>query len=166
VRCPFCHTEDKDRVIDSRPVEGGDAIRRRRVCDHCNRRYTTYERVQEVVRLMVVKKDGSRVPFDRNRILEGIQKACYKRPVSAELIAKIVDAVEERAARQFDREVPSPFIGQEVMEILRRTDAIAYVRFASVYHEFKDLGELVQEANEIIEKNRHEDPGQSDLFAE
>jgi transcriptional repressor NrdR len=166
VRCPFCHTEDKDRVIDSRPVEGGEAIRRRRVCDHCHRRYTTYERVQEVVRLTVVKKDGSRVPFDRNKILEGIQKACYKRPVSAERIAKIVDAVEERVARQFDREVPSPFVGQQVMECLRLTDPIAYVRFASVYHEFKDLGELVQEANEVMEKNRNEVPGQSDLFAE
>jgi transcriptional repressor NrdR len=166
VRCPFCHTEDKDRVIDSRPVEGGEAIRRRRICDHCNRRYTTYERVQEVVRLAVVKKDGSRVPYDRNKILDGIQKACYKRPVSAELIAKIVDAVEERVARQFDREVPSSFIGEQIMEFLRRTDPIAYVRFASVYHEFKDLGELVQEANDVMEKNRNEVPGQSDLFTD
>ncbi len=164
VRCPFCHNTDEDRVIDSRPVEGGDAIRRRRACDHCNRRYTTYERIEETVRLTVVKKDGSRVPFNRNAIADGIQKACYKRPVSAEMIARIVDTVEETIAREFQREVPSSFIGEKVMEFLRQTDQIAYVRFASVYRQFKDLGELMNEAQNVIEKARTEDPSQSDMF--
>ena len=164
MRCPFCHNTDEDRVIDSRPVEGGDAIRRRRACDHCNRRYTTYERIEEAVRLTVVKKDGARVPFNRNSIADGIQKACYKRPVSAEMIARIVDAVEEATARQFQREVPSSFIGEKVMEFLRQTDQIAYVRFASVYRQFKDLGELMDEAQDVMEKARTQDPSQSDLF--
>lgn len=164
MRCPFCHNTDEDRVIDSRPVEGGAAIRRRRACDHCHRRYTTYERIEEAVRLTVVKKDGSRVPFNRNAIADGIQKACYKRPVSAEAIARIVDSVEEAAAQNHQREVSSSFLGEKVMEFLRQTDQIAYVRFASVYRQFKDLGELVSEAQNVIEKARTADPDQSDLF--
>src|SRR6202020_378038 len=102
--CPFCHTDDKDRVIDSRPVEDGHAIRRRRVCEKCTRRYTTYERIEETVRLQVVKKDGTRVPFDRNRILAGVQKACYKRPVSAEVLAKSGASIEEEFSRTHHRE--------------------------------------------------------------
>src|SRR4029077_3137473 len=99
MRCPFCHVDDKDRVIDSRPVEGGGAIRRRRVCEKRKRRYTTYERIEETVRLQGVKKDGTRVPYDRNKLLTGVHRACYKRPVPAEHIAKVVDAVEEEVSR-------------------------------------------------------------------
>jgi transcriptional repressor NrdR len=165
VRCPFCHTVDQDHVLDSRPVEGGESIRRRRECEHCNRRFTTYERIEEVVRLMVVKKDGSRIPFDRNRIIAGIQKACYKRPISAEAIARIVDAVEEQVVQKYQREVPSTFIGEQVMHHLRQTDAIAYVRFASVYREFRDLGELVDEARDMMNHAQSKDPDQTDLFS-
>jgi transcriptional repressor NrdR len=152
-------------VIDSRPVEDGQAIRRRRVCEGCKRRYTTYERIEETVRLQVIKKDGTRVPFDRNKLLSGIQKACYKRPVSSENIAKLVDAVEEEVARSYQREVPSKLIGEVVMKYLRRIDPIAYVRFASVYREFRDVRQLVDEAQDVLERSKSENPGQQDLFA-
>jgi len=115
MRCPYCHVDGKDRVIDSRPVEDGHAIRRRRVCENCSRRYTTYERIEETVRLQVVKKDGTRVPFDRNKLLAGVQKACYKRPVPGEKVAKIVDAVEEEISRTGQREVESRLIGEIVI---------------------------------------------------
>lgn len=164
MRCPFCHVEDQDRVIDSRPVEDGQAIRRRRVCEKCKRRYTTYERIEETVKLQVVKKDGTRIPFDRNRVLAGVQKACYKRQVSAENIVKIVDAVEEEVARSYQREVPSQFIGETVMKYLRRVDPIAYVRFASVYREFRDVHQLVEEAQDVMQRAKEEDPTQQDLF--
>jgi transcriptional repressor NrdR len=164
VRCPFCHTVDEDHVLDSRPAEGGESIRRRRECEHCKRRFTTYERIEEVVRLTVVKKDGSRVPFDRNLIFTGIQKACYKRPVSAEVIARIVDAVEEQVVQKYQREAPSSFIGEQVMHFLRQADPIAYVRFASVYREFRDLGELVDEARGMMAQAQSKDPDQTDLF--
>ena len=165
MRCPFCHAQDKDRVIDSRPVEDGHAIRRRRICEGCKRRYTTYERIEETVRMQVIKKDGTRVPFDRNKLLSGIQKACYKRPVSSENIAKLVDAVEEEVSRSYQREVPSDAIGETVMKYLRRMDPIAYVRFASVYREFRDVRQLVDEAQAILERTKHESPGQQDLFS-
>jgi transcriptional repressor NrdR len=164
MRCPYCRTDEKDRVIDSRPVEDGTAIRRRRVCESCNRRYTTYERIEETVRMMVIKKDGTRVPFDRNRILAGIQKALYKRPVASDQIAKVVDAIEEEVSRTFQREVPSGFIGERVMGYLRQLDPIAYVRFASVYREFSDLGELVHEAQDVLDATKDQTPGQIDLF--
>ena len=153
MRCPYCHADDKDRVIDSRPVEDGQAIRRRRTCENCTRRYTTYERIEETIRLQVIKKDGTRVPFDRNRILAGVQKACYKRPVSAEVLAKVVDSIEEEISRTYQREVPSNIIGEIVMKYLRRLDPIAYVRFASVYREFRDVRQLVDEAQDVM-RNR------------
>ena len=165
MRCPYCHIDDKDRVIDSRPVEDGQAIRRRRVCENCNRRYTTYERIEETVRLQVIKKDRTRVPYDRNKLLAGVQKACYKRPVSGEQIAKIVDAVEEEVSRTGKREVESTFIGEIVMKYLRRIDAIAYVRFASVYREFRDVQQLVDEAQQVIDSDQLNNPDQQDLFA-
>jgi transcriptional repressor NrdR len=164
MRCPFCHTDDQDRVIDSRPVEEGQAIRRRRLCEKCTRRYTTYERIEETVRLQVIKKDGTRVPFDRNRVLTGMQKACYKRPVSAETIAKVVDSVEEEISRTYQREVPSHVIGEIVMRYLRRLDPIAFVRFASVYREFRDVRQLVDEAQDVMRRARDDDPTQQDLF--
>lgn len=166
MRCPYCHVDDKDRVIDSRPVEEGQAIRRRRVCESCSRRYTTYERIEETVRLMVVKKDGTRIPFDRNRILEGIQKACYKRPVPADQIAKLVDAIEEEVSRNYQREVPSKAIGERVMRYLKRLDQVAYIRFASVYREFRDLGALIDEAQDVLKNTKEPNPGQADLFDE
>jgi transcriptional repressor NrdR len=152
-------------VIDSRPVDEGQSIRRRRVCENCNRRFTTYERIEETNRLMVVKKDGSRVPFDRNRILTGIQRACYKRSISAEQLGRVVDAIEEDISRKFQREVKSEYVGDRVMRHLKRMDKIAYVRFASVYHAFKDLGELLDEAN-ALNANQDRAPGQQELFAE
>ena len=165
MRCPYCHVDDKDRVIDSRPVEDGQAIRRRRVCEHCTRRYTTYERIEETVRLQVIKKDRTRVPYDRNKLLAGVQKACYKRPVSGEQIAKIVDAVEEEVSRTGKREVESSFIGELLMKYLRRIDAIAYVRFASVYREFRDVQQLVDEAQQVMDADQLNNPDQQDLFA-
>ena len=155
---------DQDRVIDSRPVEGGESIRRRRICEHCSRRFTTYERIEDTIRLTVAKKDGTRVPFDRKLILEGVQKACYKRPVSAEAIVKLADAVEEEVARLPSREVPSSVIGELVMKYLRATDPIAYVRFASVYRQFKDIGELMSEAQNIMDNPPNKDPYQNNLF--
>ena len=164
MRCPYCHVDGKDRVVDSRPVEDGNAIRRRRVCDNCNRRCTTYERVEETIRLQVVKKDGTRVPYDRNRLLAGIQKACYKRPVPGDQIAKMVDAVEEEVSRTGRREVESKMIGDLVMKYLKRIDPIAYVRFASVYRQFQDVRELVDEAQDIMNNGPNNDPDQKDLF--
>lgn len=166
MRCPYCHIDDQDRVIDSRPVEDGQAIRRRRVCEKCQRRYTTYERIEETVRLMVIKKDGTRIPFDRNRILAGIQKACYKRPVPSDQIAKVVEIIEEHITRNFQREVPSQFIGEQVMTYLRHLDQIAYVRFASVYREFRDLGALIDEAQDVLNCSQNDTPGQQPLFSE
>jgi transcriptional repressor NrdR len=164
MRCPYCHVDDKDRVIDSRPVEDGQAIRRRRVCENCSRRYTTYERIEETVKLQVIKKDGTRVPFDRNKLLAGVQKACYKRAVPADKIAKVVDAVEEEVSRTGQREVNSKLIGEIAMKYLRRIDPIAYVRFASVYREFHDVRQLVDEAQEVLENPVDNDPSQQDLF--
>ena len=146
-------------------MEGGESIRRRRECEHCHRRFTTYERIEDVVRLTVVKKDGSRVPFDRNLIFAGIQKACYKRPISAETIARIVDAVEEQVVLKYQREAPSSFIGEQVMHYLRKTDPIAYVRYASVYRQFRDLGELVDEARNMMENAQPKNPDQRDMFS-
>ncbi len=148
MQCPFCGG-DKDKVIDSRSSDGGRAVRRRRMCLCCNRRFTTYERSEESVRITVLKKDGSRSPYDRQRILSGLEKACYKRPVSDRQLLRIVEAVEESIFRNYDKEVPSSFIGDTVIEILRRVDKVAYIRFASVYREFQDVGELIKEAKDV-----------------
>jgi len=149
VRCPFCK-EDRDKVIDSRSSDSGRVVRRRRQCLVCKRRFTTYEKTGESFKLHVVKKDKSRVPYDRDKIVNGLQKACYKRPVSGEQIQQIVDKTEEDIFRQFDREVSSVFIGERVMRHLRSVDKIAYIRFTSVYREFKDAGELIEEVNRVI----------------
>lgn len=151
MRCPFCK-EDRDKVIDSRSSEGGRVIRRRRQCLACKRRFTTYEKIGESFKLYVTKKDGSRVPYDREKIVAGLQKACYKRPVSAEQIQQIVDKVEESVFRNFDKEVSSTFIGESVMKQLRKVDKVAYIRFASVYRDFKDAGELIDEVREAIQR--------------
>lgn len=151
MRCPFCK-EDKDRVVDSRASEGGRVIRRRRQCLLCKKRFTTYEKAGEGYRLQVIKKDKSRVPYDRDRIIAGLQKACYKRPVSAEQVQQIADRVEEEIFKRFDKEVSSAVIGEAVMKCLREVDEVAYVRFASVYRQFKDAGELIEEVSRVIEQ--------------
>jgi transcriptional repressor NrdR len=151
VRCPFCK-EDNDKVIDSRSSDAGRVIRRRRQCLACKRRFTTYEKTGDSIKLHVVKKDKSRVPYDRDKIIVGLQKACYKRPVSAEQIQQITDKIEEDVFRRFDREVTSAFIGECVMKHLRDVDKVAYIRFASVYREFKDAGELIDEVTRAIQE--------------
>ncbi len=161
VKCPFCK-EDSDKVVDSRSSEMGRVIRRRRQCLACGRRFTTYEKIGESFKLTVVKKDNMRVPYDRDKVVGGLQKACYKRPVSAEQIQQIADRVEEDIFRNFDKEVSSAFIGESVMRHLRATDKVAYIRFASVYRDFKDADELIDEVSQAIAET--ERAGQPKLF--
>lgn len=161
MRCPFCK-EDSDKVVDSRASDEGRVIRRRRQCLACKKRFTTYEKIGESFKLYVVKKDESRVPYDREKILSGLQKACYKRPVSVEQIQQIADKVEEDIFKNFDKEVLSSFIGESVMTHLRRVDKVAYIRFASVYRDFKDADELIEEMTQAIAET--EQAGQAKLF--
>jgi transcriptional repressor NrdR len=165
MRCPFCNA-DKDslKVIDSRTCDGGKSIRRRRQCLNCKKRFTTYERVEENIKLTVVKKDGRRVPWDRAKIQSGLERACFKRPVPERDLNRIVDEVEDEVFKSHDREVPTQAIGQLVTERLRRLDEVAYVRFASVYRRFKTLEELVEEARAVLDAKRFEDPTQGKLF--
>jgi len=137
--------------VDSRSSDSGRVIRRRRQCLACKRRFTTYERTGESFRLHVVKKDKTRVPYEREKIISGLQKACYKRSISAEEIQQIADRTEEDIFRSFDKEVTSAFIGECVMKHLRDVDKVAYIRFASVYREFKDAGELIDEVSRAIQ---------------
>jgi transcriptional repressor NrdR len=143
MKCPFCR-DDNDRVLDSRTSQDGFAIRRRRECLSCKRRYTTYERLEEMT-LKVVKKDGVRELFDREKIRQGLARACWKRPISDEQIEGVVLEVENAVYAQFDTEVESRAIGEMVMEQLGRLDQVAYVRFASVYRDFKDVDDFVDE---------------------
>lgn len=149
MRCPFCK-EDNDKVVDSRSSDSGRVIRRRRQCLVCERRFTTYEKTSESFKLHVVKKDKSRVPYDREKVIGGLQKACYKRPVSAEDIQLVADKAEEDVFRRFDKEVTSAFLGECIMKHLRDLDKVAYIRFASVYREFQDAGELLDEVTKAI----------------
>ncbi len=152
MRCPFCqHMED--RVIDSRLTKDGDMIRRRRECANCQRRFTTYERVEETLPL-VVKKDGRREAFDRSKILSGLQKACEKRPISVTVLEKLIDRIEQRLQDSGEREVHSREIGEQIMEELQKLDEIAYVRFASVYRSFRDVNEFMNEVKELLEKGK------------
>ena len=155
MRCPYCKA-DQDRVIDSRATSDGYSIRRRRECEQCSRRFTTYERMEEAP-LRVVKKDGSRVPFDRNQIYKGMIKACEKRPVSMEDLDNITSSIERKLSEMFDREVGSKYIGQLVMEELKKLDQVAYVRFASVYREFKDVEQFVLELKPLLMKDSGRD---------
>ncbi|MBM4087521.1 MAG: transcriptional repressor NrdR [Planctomycetes bacterium] len=152
MKCPFCKA-DNDKVVDSRASDEGMSIRRRRECLACLRRYTTYERVEDTP-LRVIKKDGRRVPFERSKILEGLRKACEKRPISTEQLDRVVDDIEVEIYRKYDREVPSKDIGQLVMERLRALDKVAYVRFASVYREFKDVSEFVAELKPMLSSDQ------------
>lgn len=151
MRCPYCKS-DNDRVIDSRASADGFAIRRRRVCRECGRRYTTYERV-EGASLRVVKKSGARVEFDRQKILAGLLRACEKRPVSVDQLEQLVDRVERQCMEAFDKEVPSKVIGELVIQELPALDQVAYVRFASVYREFKDVTQFLDELEPMLEKS-------------
>jgi transcriptional repressor NrdR len=167
MRCPFCDADKESlKVIDSRACEGGRAIRRRRECLKCSKRFTTYERIEDQIKLTVIKKDGSRVPWDRLKVLDGLERACYKRPVEAGELMRIVEEVEDEIFRGHDKEVPSAVIGQLVTDKLRRLDQVAYVRFASVYRQFKTLDDLVQEAKAVLDAQRYEVPGQGRLFIE
>ncbi len=161
MRCPFCK-EDHDRVVDSRSSDAGRIIRRRRQCLACKKRFTTYEKIGESFKLCVVKKDNSRVPYDRDKIIGGLQKACYKRPISAEQIQQIADKAEEDIFRNFDKEVSSTFVGESVMKHLRDVDKVAYIRFASVYRDFEDAGELIEEVSQAIQETEY--IGQPKLF--
>ena len=152
MRCPFCQNMD-DRVIDSRLSKDGDMIRRRRECSHCQRRFTTYERVEETLPL-VIKKDGRRETFDRGKILAGLQRACEKRPISVEVLEKLIDRIEQRLQDAGEREVHSREIGERIMQELQNLDEVAYVRFASVYRSFKDVNEFMNEVKELLEKGQ------------
>jgi transcriptional repressor NrdR len=149
MKCPFC-AYIEDRVIDSRLSQDGNATRRRRECLRCSKRYTTYERVEETLPL-VVKKDGSREQFDRTKMLNGIMKACEKRPVSMEAIEKTVNALEMRILDTGEKEIPSTVIGESLMEEIKRLDEVAYVRFASVYRDFRDINEFMTELKDLLE---------------
>ncbi|QAT43071.1 transcriptional regulator NrdR [Aminipila luticellarii] len=152
MRCPFCENPDT-KVIDSRPTEEGHAIRRRRECENCNKRFTTYEKVEEML-LMVVKKDGRREVFDRNKVLNGIIKACEKRPVPMVEIEKVVSEIERGLNNLMEKEVQSEFIGELIMEQLKKLDEVAYVRFASVYRQFTDVKTFVSEIEKLLENGK------------
>ena len=152
MKCPFC-AEVENKVIDSRLSNQSAVIRRRRECLGCQRRFTTYERVEEILP-MVVKKDGRREAFDRQKVLEGLKLACQKRPVGADQLEAVVDGIERRLQEMGEKEVPSSVIGEGVMRELARLDEVAYVRFASVYRSFKDLGEFMSELKELISERK------------
>lgn len=150
MKCPFCgYLEDK--VVDSRSSSEGASVRRRRECIKCGRRFTTYEYIEQIP-LMVVKKDSRREPFDRKKIQAGIIKACEKRPISIEKIEDLVINIERTVLKKFDREVPSVFIGELIMQKLAELDEVAYVRFASVYRQFKDVNQFMKELKSILDK--------------
>lgn len=149
MKCPYCR-HDETKVIDSR-VSQEFAIRRRRECLQCGRRFTTYEKIEETP-VKVIKKDGSRVPFDREKIRAGLEKACYKRPISDDQIERIICDVEAEVYESFDREVPSREIGEKVIEALSKLDQVAYVRFASVYRDFKDVSDFVEELGPMLRR--------------
>jgi transcriptional repressor NrdR len=156
VHCPFCRAADS-RVVDSRLGKEGAVIRRRRHCDACTRRFTTYEQVDELLP-MVVKKDDRREPFDRAKVISGLKRACSKRPISMDTIAQIVDRIERQLEERGEKEVRSSEIGALVMRELHALDPVAYVRFASVYREFKDVDEFLRELEELIATRRTETP--------
>ena len=150
MRCPFCNC-DNTRVIDSRPVEDNNSIRRRRVCDKCDNRFTTYEKV-DTIPLIVIKKDNNRETFDRSKIEAGVLRACHKRPVSAEQLNQLVEDIEVEIFNMEAKEIPSQIIGELVMNKLKDLDAVAYVRFASVYREFKDINTFMDELKKVLDK--------------
>ncbi len=152
MKCPFCD-ELEDKVVDSRMAKEGEVIRRRRECLGCKRRYTTYERVEEILPV-VVKKDGRRESFDRTKILSGLKKACEKRPISTATIEGVTDRIEKRIQEMGESEIESRIVGEEVMKELHQLDQVAYVRFASVYREFKDIDQFMDELKSLAQQRR------------
>ena len=150
MKCPFCDFYET-KVIDSRPTDEGQAIRRRRECIKCNRRFTTYEKVEEIP-LIVVKKDGNRQAYDRNKLLTGIIRACEKRPVSMNTIEQIVNEIEKNLYNSMEKEITSQYIGEMVMNNLKNIDEVSYVRFASVYRQFKDLNTFMDELKKMLDE--------------
>ncbi len=148
MRCPYCENPDT-KVIDSRPTEEGHAIRRRRGCENCGKRFTTYEKVEESI-IMIIKKDGRREAFDRSKVMSGIVKACEKRPVPMAEIERIVDEIERGLNNLMEKEVESTFIGELIMDQLKKVDEVAYVRFASVYRQFTDVNTFIKEIEKLI----------------
>ncbi|MCM1326042.1 MAG: transcriptional regulator NrdR [Bacteroidales bacterium] len=149
MKCPFCSHENT-RVIDSRPAEDNNSIRRRRVCDECGKRFTTYEKIETIPRI-IIKKDNNRETYDRSKIEAGVLRACHKRPVSAEKITHLVDEVENEIINMEEREISSAVVGELVMNKLKALDAVAYVRFASVYREFKDINTFMDELKSVLQ---------------
>jgi transcriptional repressor NrdR len=149
MKCPFC-SKDNTRVIDSRPANDNNSIRRRRQCDDCQRRFTTYEKIESIP-LVVIKKDNNREPYDRSKIEAGVFRSCHKRPISVEQITSLVDDVENAIFNREDKEIPSNIIGEILMDKLKDLDAVAYVRFASVYREFKDVNTFMNELKKILD---------------
>lgn len=150
MKCPFCGA-DNTRVIDSRPADENSSIRRRRVCDPCQKRFTTYERV-EAIPMVVIKKDQTREPYDRTKIESGVFRSCHKRPISVPQMNELVDQVEANIFKQEAREIPSSYIGELVMRYLKELDGVAYVRFASIYREFKDVKTFMEEIEKFLQK--------------
>ena len=153
MRCPFCNTEDS-KVIDSRPTDEGARIRRRRECLACAKRFTTYE-IIESLPIIVIKKDKSRETFDRDKLLNGILRACEKRPVSINTLDNMIDEIETTIQNSLDREVTSDKIGELVMEKLKGIDEVAYIRFASVYRKFQDISTFMEELNKLLDEKKH-----------
>ena len=148
MKCPFCSSENT-RVIDSRPADDNNSIRRRRLCDDCGKRFTTYETVESLP-MVVIKKDGSRQSFDRSKILRGIQRSCEKRPVPVADMERMASEIEQEVQNSLEREVSTEIIGEKVMEKLKKADEVAYVRFASVYRQFKDINTFMSELNKLL----------------
>ncbi len=152
MKCPFCNYNE-DKVIDSRSTQEDSSIRRRRECLRCGRRFTTYEYIEKIP-LMIVKKDGRREPFSRNKIIEGLVKACQKRPVSIAQMESLADEVNKEIQKKYDREIDAKVIGEVVMDKLSKLDDVAYVRFASVYRQFKDVNEFMRELKGVLNKRK------------
>ena len=154
MKCPYCDYFES-KVIDSRPTDEGQAIRRRRECINCNKRFTTYEKIEEIP-IIIVKKDGNRQAYDRNKLLNGILKSCEKRPVSISTIEQIVDDIEKNLSNSLEKEITSVAIGEMVMNKLKNVDEVAYVRFASVYRQFKDVNSFMEELKKILDEGRNQ----------
>ena len=150
MKCPYCNHLDT-KVIDSRPIDDGTAIRRRRICDACGKRFTTYEKV-ETIPLLIIKKDNTRENYDRSKIADGLLRACHKRPVPLKDINAMIDGIESDIFNREEREIPSSVIGEMVMDRLKDLDSVAYVRFASVYREFKDVNTFLSELKKMLDK--------------
>ena len=150
MKCPFCSSENT-RVIDARPADDNNSIRRRRLCDDCGKRFTTYEKV-ETIPLIVIKKDNAREQYDRSKIEAGVLRACHKRPISVNQINQLVDEVETEIFNREEKEIPSTLIGEIVMDKIKNLDSVAYVRFASVYREFKDVNTFMSELKKMLDK--------------